>query len=68
VGRPTPVTRTDELIAAVYDELAGLRSDLAAQRSGAPPAPVEDGQIELLEPSAPAVRREQIRRRGKTQT
>lgn len=33
-GRPVPVTRSDEILCAVFDELVGLRQDLA-DRDGA---------------------------------
>lgn len=36
--RPAPLTRTDELIGHLIDEVAGLRADLA-KRGGTPPAP-----------------------------
>ena len=49
---PQPVTTTDEWLAAVHRELVGLRADLAATRTPAPPA--SRGPVLLEEPATPA--------------
>lgn len=52
---PTPVTTTDELLAAVHEELVGLRADLAAGRGGAPAA--QEAPVVVTEPARPARRK-----------
>lgn len=53
---PHPVTTTDELLAAVHEELVGLRADLAARfPSPAPATPGDD--VVVTEPARPARRK-----------
>jgi hypothetical protein len=49
-GLPTPVTNTDQFLAAVLHELQGLRSDLTDARGGEAP------QQELTEPAVSPAR------------
>jgi hypothetical protein len=46
---PVPVTATEQLLAAVRDEIAGLRADLAKGRDREEPSG-DSGSIELREP------------------
>lgn len=50
-GLPAPVTTTDAYLAALHEEIVGLRADLAATRGGEP-ADLATGRVELREPVA----------------
>lgn len=53
MGRPNPLTATDELLVELVDEVVGLR-DLLRDRLPEPPAPQDrTGTVELREPAVP---------------
>lgn len=55
-GLPVPVTTTDHLLAAVHDQLVGLRADLASSRDGetTSDSTSTSGAAELREPRPPS--------------
>lgn len=59
---PTPRTTTDVLLAAVHEELVGLRADLALARGGEPADPEPTGKVELQEPAPSKTKSKPARR------
>jgi len=65
--RPTPITRSDEILCAVIDELVGLRQDLAGRGGALAATPVEIPEPTPVQPTPSLPVKKAVGKRPRTE-